>query len=56
MIHMISAILFATVVVVMAVGVILGRSPLRGLVVVKVVQSVSVMNLSVLNVKQKKKC
>ena len=30
MIHMISALLFASIVVVMAVGVILGRSPLKG--------------------------
>ena len=30
MIHMISALLFAVVVVVMAVGVLLGRSPLKG--------------------------
>jgi hypothetical protein len=30
MVHMISALLFASIVVVMAVGVILGRSPLKG--------------------------
>ena len=30
MIHMVSALFFAVVVVVMAVGVILGRSPLKG--------------------------
>ena len=56
MIHMISALLFASIVVVMAVGVLLGRSPLKGSCGGRAVLIVCVMSLNDLNAKHEIVC